>query len=318
MLMRRSFLSVIFLSLAICCAAQKPVDTLEAHVRNSLITWYKKYPQEKVFIHSNQQLYGGGETIWYKAYVTAYGKPSALSGIVYVQLTDTAGNVVAQNKLPLVDGVAHGDIDISRTLKSGWYRLSSFTAWMMNFDRQAWYSQQIYISNPADTVAPTYPQAKKKQYHISFYPEGGEMINGAVTKIAFRAVDNDGHPVAVKGTINDRANKEVARFQSVHDGMGEFMLEAQAGSSYSANVLFPDGSRQRTGLPEVKTIGISLQADQTSNAIQLQLFFAVPKDQFENCVLVATQTSGQVVTHLLKLAKGINLFELPKAGFSTG
>jgi len=316
--MRRSFLSVIFLSLAICCAAQKPVDTLEAHVRNSLITWYKKYPQEKVFIHTNQQLYGSGETIWYKAYVTAYGKPSALSGIVYVQLTDSAGNIVAQNKLPLVDGTAHGNIDLSPNLKSGWYRLSSFTSWMMNFDRQAWYSQQIYISNPSETITFSYRQPGKKQPRIFFYPEGGDIIGGVVTKIAFRAVDDDGHPVAVRGVINDRANKEVVRFGSVHDGMGEFMLEAPGNNSYSADIAFSNGTRQRVSLPEVKTAGISLQADQTDKSIQLKLSFAGPKERFEDCVLAASQTSGQVVTHQLKLDRGINLFELPKAGFSTG
>jgi len=307
-----------FLAHGICCLAQNTTGTFEDHVQSALLSHYKKYPQEKLFVHTSQLVYSSGETIWYKAYAMAYGKPSALSGIVYVQLTDTAGNVIAQNKLPLIDGMAHGNLDLSPNLKSGWYRLSSFTSWMMNFDRQAWYSQQIYISNPPEAVAAVYTTPKKPGYHISFYPEGGELIEGAVTKIAFRAVDADGRPVAVKGIINDRANKEVARFGSVHDGMGAFMLEATGGNSYSADMLFPGGSRQRVSLPEVKTKGISLQAGQTDNTIQLRLSFAGPKDQFENCILAASQSSGQVVVLPLKLDKGINLFDLPKAGFSTG
>lgn len=319
MLIRKAFLLGMCLSWAVCCKAQHPMDTLESHVTNSLISYYKKYPQEKIFVHTNQQIYGSGETIWYKVYAMAYGKPSAISSLVYVQLTDTAGNLVMQNKLPLINGVAHGNIDISQKLKSGWYRLSSFTSWMLNFDRRAWYSQQIYIRNPADlAVGNSRQRTAKRRYHIAFYPEGGELIEGAITKIAFRAVDDEGRPVAVKGTVTDSANKEALHFWSMHDGMGEFILETNSRKAYSGDVLFPDGSRQHVRLPEVKTSGISLQAGQTGNSVQIKLSFAGPQDRFENCVLAAFQTSGQVVTQQLKLEKGINVFELPKTGFSTG
>src|ERR1700733_3090600 len=107
------------------CFAQQginPLDTLDTHLKTSLQTYFKKYPSEKLFAHLNQDVYSSGETIWYKIYAMAYGKPSALSGIVYVQLSDTAGNVITQNKLPLVEGKAHGNIDIAPQLKSGWYK----------------------------------------------------------------------------------------------------------------------------------------------------------------------------------------------------
>jgi len=319
---RRVFLLLIFLSCGRYCAAQSstqnPADTMEAHIQHSLIAYYKKYPQEKVFIHTNQPLYGSGETIWYKAYAMAYGKPSALSRIMYVQLTDTTGNIVAQNKLALIDGKTYGNIKLNQKTKSGWYSLTAFTSWMMNFGREAWYRQQIYISNPADSVTRVnHDKIAKKQYHISFYPEGGDLIGGAITKVAFRAVDDDGNPINVKGIVKDHANMDVAHFQTQHDGMGECSFEV-VGNSYSAAVQFPDGTRQDVKLPDVKKEGLSLQATQTKGAVELKLVFAGSKDKFENCILAASQNSGQVTTNQLKLARGINLYELANASFSTG
>jgi hypothetical protein len=99
-------------------------------------------------VHTNQPVYSNGETIWYKVYTMAYGKPSALSKIIYLQLSDTTGNIITQNKLPLIDGAAHGNIDIGQKIKSAWYELSAFTARKMNFGPQVYF----HTSNSSDSV----------------------------------------------------------------------------------------------------------------------------------------------------------------------
>jgi hypothetical protein len=317
------------MALNFCCFAQqqsdtgltakKPAGTFETQLKNSLISYYSKYPREKVFIHTNQGFYSSSETIWYKVYATAYGKPTALSKIIYVQLTDTAGNVIAQNKLLLSGGKAYGNIDIGQKIKSGWYSLSGFTSWMMNFDHQAYYRQRIYISNLTDSVIPFAEKASiKKVYHIAFYPEGGDLVDGNLTKIAFNAYSDDGLPAMVEGVIKDNTNKVIEKISTVHAGMGEFTIEAIAGSSYSATVQFPDGSKQEVKLPEVKTTGIYLQASQTLSTVQLKLAFAGLKEKSGDYVLAAFQNSGQVNTYPLQLLMGINEFELSNAGFSPG
>jgi hypothetical protein len=326
--LKRILLSGIFVSLSFYCYsqqndsginAQSPVDTFETHLKASLISYYKKYPQEKVFVHINQQVYNSGETLWYKVYAVAYGKPTALSRIIYVRLADTAGNVIVQNKLPLTDGKAYGNIDIGQKVKTGWYRLSAFTSWMMNFEPEAYYRQKIYILNPGDSVSAVAPKETiKKIYHINFYPEGGDIIDGNLVKIAFKAYNDDGLPARVDGIIKDNTNKTLARLTTVHDGMGEFTIEAIGGSSYSAMVQFPDGSQQQIKLPQIKSNGIYLHATQTTDKIELKLSFSGPKEKFEGSTLAAFQNNGRVITYPLKLTKGVNLFELQKADFLTG
>jgi len=316
-------ISTIFLFLAVISASAQvktvPVDTLETHLKSSLLNYYKKYPQEKVFVQTNQPVYCNGETIWYKVYTMAYGKPSGLSKIIYVQLSDTAGNVITQNKLPLLDGTAHGNIEISQKIKTGWYKLSAFTSWMMNFGPQAYYTQQIYIRNLENAGArPAEKEVAKSIYHINFYPEGGDMIDGNITRIAYRAYTNNGAAPQVTGTINDNTNKTVAQLTRQHDGMGAFIIEADSRNTYIAMVQFPDGSKQEVALPKVKETGVSLQVAQNGANIQVRVSFSGDKEKLSGGILVASQNSGQVATYPLQLEKGTNLFELKKEIFSTG
>jgi len=322
--MKNKILTIVFLLAAISVSAQVktvPVDTLETHLKSSLLNYYKKYPQEKVFVHTNQPVYCNGETIWYKVYTMAYGKPSALSKIIYIQLSDTTGNIITQNKLPLLNGTAHGNIEIGQKIKTGWYKLSAFTSWMMNFGPQGYYTQQIYIRNLDAAVAVAASNEKKivkDTYHINFYPEGGDMIDGNITRIAYKAYTGNGEAAQVTGTVRDATNKTVARLTTQHDGMGAFIIEADARNAYTVMVQFPDGSKQEIALPKVKETGISLQTAQNAANIQVRVSFSGDKEKLAGGILVASQNSGQVATYPLQLDKGANLFELKKEIFSTG
>jgi len=300
-------------------AMQNAPVTFDTRLQSSLQTYFKKYPQEKLFAHLNQDAYSSGETLWYKIYAMAYGKPSALSGVVYVQLTDTAGNLISQNKLPLVDGKAHGNIDIDPKLKTGWYKLSAFTSWMMNFDHESYFNQKIYIRDSSAPGAVTdAKEVIESNYHIIFFPEGGDLIDGSIARVAFKAFSEDGLPAKIEGVVKDKGNKVIANLVTVHDGMGEFSMEPAAGVSYSANVKFPDGSSQVVQLPATKTEGASIRSSQVQDAVKLSIALAATKKQNENCLLVAVQNSGVVNTYPLQLSNGFNEFNLPKTSFSTG
>jgi hypothetical protein len=296
---------------------QKPIDTVEKRLKDSIIVHYKKYPQEKVFVHTNQREYCTGETIWYKTYTMCYGKPSALSKLIYLQLSDSAGNILVQNKRPLIDGKAYGNIDIGQNIKSGWYKLSAFTSWMMNFGPPSYHNQLVYIKNIRDPVAT--PNASiKRSYYIKFYPEGGDLVDGSLSNIAFKAYRDDGMPVSVSGIIKDNSKKIIGKLNTIHDGMGEFAIETYAENSYVATVNFPNGLTQNFPLPRAKKSGVYLRTSQNDDLIEIKLSFSGPAERFANCILVATQNIGTVITYPLQLANGLNSFEIKKSLFSTG
>ena len=294
------------------------IDSVDSHIRNSLSNHYKRYPQEKLFLHTDASMYANGQTIWYKAYALAYGKPSALSSIAYVVLADSAGNMVIKNKLPMKSGRAYGNIDLPDSLKSGWYQLIGFTAWTMNFGEEGAFHKKIYIQNLNERLVDTHVATENK-YHIAFYPEGGDPVEGGLCNFAFKALDINGRPVNVEGEVINDGKKIIARITTAHDGMGAFEIEGHAGHRNVALVVFPDKSVQTISLPDFKKQGLVLKVNPLPlYNLEVRITCDVNTGEYRNVVLAAFQDNGTFNTYPVRLSKGINLIHLNKKDFSTG
>ncbi|RZK70780.1 MAG: hypothetical protein EOO92_20870 [Pedobacter sp.] len=72
-----------------------------------------QHPSEKVYLHFDKPYYSVGDTIWFKAYLTMEtNMPSLLSKIVYVDVINSRDSLVRSIKIPVVNGVASGNIPI--------------------------------------------------------------------------------------------------------------------------------------------------------------------------------------------------------------
>lgn len=71
-------------------------------------------------------------------------------------------------------------------------------------------------------------------YDVTFHPEGGYMVPGEECRVAFKAIDSYGLGIPVSGTVTDSLGREVARFGSLHAGMGSFSFTPVAGMRYRA------------------------------------------------------------------------------------
>ncbi|MCQ6957897.1 carboxypeptidase regulatory-like domain-containing protein [Mucilaginibacter aquariorum] len=140
---------VIFLTTCLIAPAFAQRDTVSL---NTIITktakFISSFPIEKVYLHLDKPYYAAGDTIWFKAYVTLdKHQPSSLSNIVYVDIANQ-DSLVKILKLPVVNGVAHGNIILSPdAYKQGNYHLRAYTAWMRNFDSDYFYNKNIAIGN---------------------------------------------------------------------------------------------------------------------------------------------------------------------------
>jgi len=94
-----------------------------------------------------------------------------------------------------------------------------------------------------------------------FFPEGGYLITGIQSRVAFKAIKPDGLGIDSKGTIVDNSGKVVANFSSQHLGMGVFILTPENGKTYKANFTFADGSQSSFDLPNVRAEGINLSVN---------------------------------------------------------
>jgi hypothetical protein len=101
------------------------------------------------------------------------------------------------------------------------------------------------------------------QTDIQFFPEGGYLVDGVRSKVAFKAIKPDGLGTDIKGTITDNSGATVATITSQHLGMGVFEILPQAGKTYKAAITFADGSQNTYDLPQAKTDGVVLSTTDT-------------------------------------------------------
>ncbi len=113
---------------------------------------------------------------------------------------------------------------------------------------------------------------------IQFLPEGGNLIAGLPTHIGVKAIGEDGKGINISGIITDHNNRQVAAFQSSHNGMSNFYLDVQPGETYVAKVNLPGGAIKEYPLPIVKTSGTILQVKNAMQSDSLEIAVAVTGD----------------------------------------
>nr|WP_121269460.1 carboxypeptidase regulatory-like domain-containing protein [Pedobacter schmidteae] len=104
-------------------------------------------PVEKVYLHFDKPYYSVADTIWFKAYLTMeQNLLSQLSKIVYVDVINSKDSLVQTIKLPVVGGVATGNIPLSPTnYQQGNYYVKAYTTWMLNFSEDFFFNKTIAI-----------------------------------------------------------------------------------------------------------------------------------------------------------------------------
>lgn len=300
-----------------------------AQVLEGLLQNFQQYNshtlQEKIYVHTDKASYLTGEILWFKLYtVNTALKPSAISKVAYVDVLDNANNPVLQAKISLDNGTGSGSFYIPVTLKNGNYKLRAYTNMMKNFSPNIYFEKTITIINPLTEVSEPIKQTKNN-YDISFFAEGGNLINGITTNVAFKAVGTDGKGMDVNGVIINQFNDTVVRFQSLKFGMGRFSIKPVANNTYKAIVRIGRDNSLIKDLPPITNTGYAMQL-LTDNNGQLSLKVNTRIDGNNQPVYLFVYSAGKVVTAFnitpgadgnmtvpidkTQLAKGMNHFTL--------
>ena len=106
-------------------------------IRRALTMSSQTQVQEKVYVHTDNECYFVGDTLWYKAYVVRADQlvPTDMSRILYVELLSPDGLLVErQNIIISPTGHTCGQFVLPDSLYSGYYELRAYTRWMLNFN----------------------------------------------------------------------------------------------------------------------------------------------------------------------------------------
>jgi hypothetical protein len=272
-------------------------DDWTDRIVEALQAFDSRYPQEKVYLHLDKDYYAAGETIWFKAYITLQGLPDTRATNLYVELVDKNGAIVQKRMFAAGNAGAAGNMDLAETQKPGMYQLRAYTAWMLNFDHAFLYSRNIEIFDPQKRNSPpTRDSSAITAFSVQFFPEGGDMIINQNNVIAFKAIDNNGFPIGVAGSVLNSKGAKVATLETMHDGMGQFQLQpTNANETYKAEITAANGLKKTFDLPAVKTTGAGLKVYNRGARIFYQAMIANLADTAYDDLLLLGQINNQLV-----------------------
>ncbi len=224
---------------------------------------------EKVYVHTDRNYYYPGDDIWFKAYLVnaADRSLSSQSGNLHVELISPSSKIIMSRIIRLDGGLGNGDFKLNGNLESGKYRLRAYTNYMRNFGDQLFFKKDITIINPSDSfnAIPGSVNYKLNKLEISFFPEGGSLVDNVSSLVALKATNALGKGCVVSGKIYSSAGDFIKTFKSSHLGMGSFSLRPVQGLSYYAIVKDTIGNEIRAEIPKTLQAGVTLSSSTTED-----------------------------------------------------
>ncbi|MBD1367395.1 TonB-dependent receptor plug domain-containing protein [Mucilaginibacter sp. ZT4R22] len=323
-----TFVACILFSIS-CAFSQTDKSTTLKGQTSRLKTFLDQHEIEKAYLHFDKPYYAAGDTIYFKAYVIAGEKNalSPLSGVLYTDLIDPQNKILKAIKLQVIDGLAWGDIALPDSLPGGNYRVRAYTKLMQNYGNELFFDRVIPIGaiiKPAATkAAAALPKNKNTAAalpDIQFFPEGGDMVTGVPSKIAFKAIVPRGGGVNVSGTVLNNSNQPVAKISSVHLGMGVFSITPIAGETYHAELVYADGSKASVALPPARPDGVAVAVYDSTLKISVHINPSTAfYEQNKNQPLGLFIYSGGRLTTVSDVMDGPDMrFDIQKSGLHSG
>lgn len=370
------------------------------------------YPQEKVHIHTDKPYYVVGDSLWFKGYIVNAEKNelSDLSKILYVDLINERDSVKKSLRIPVVLGLAWGDMVLTDSLAEGNYRLRAYTNWMRNFGEEYYFDKVIKIGRSFPnqinaSVSYTFDKSGSEEHvradilytdsegkpvssrdvsysielnsrvisrgkgatdqdgkltigftnkqsfllksgriltqietaekvfqnksflikstnmeiDVQFFPEGGQLIEGTRGRVAFKAVGPDGLSRSISGVVKDNTGAVIKEFKTEHAGMGAFVFIPSPGKTYTATVVFQDGSEKNFNLPGAQASGYNLFVNNEDDS-SLKVSISASADLISpSPVTLIAESNGVVKFVGRNLMNKSNLIaSIPKDRFQTG
>ena len=268
-------------------------DSLISYLHHAML-FNEVMPQEKVYLHFDNTGYFKGETIWFKAYVTRADKGTStnISRVLYVELVTPNGEVVQKRTLHIDEaGQTHGELKLDSIYTTGFYEVRAYTRYMTNWGHTGIFSRVFPVfkspktegdySNPTiDRITykkrlPSYRNGgddskEGKRAKATFYPEGGNLICGLESRVAFTLTDTEGYPLSAECLFKD--SEGTVLYSASTDSLGRGLA-----------IVRPDGKA-------------SVMAVQTDAEKAKWEEFALPEALQSGCAMKVQTIEGDIIT----------------------
>ena len=263
-------------------------DSIAQHFNTQL----RVFPQEKIHLHTDRDYYVPGEKIWFKAYLAdaATLLPVANSRYVYVELIGSNDSLVSRVMIHPENGMFYGHLFLSEIIPEGNYTLRAYTGYMENLGDNYFFKKNIRIGNLGkkqstqaeqekgianqarnDNKYYKRTQAVSDDFDVSFFPEGGNLVEGVFCKVAFKALNRNGYSETITGEITDEADSIITSVQTFHAGMGVFNYFPEPEKRYFLKCRNGNSLEKRFELPKPDPCACSLAVSQHNRMITVEV-----------------------------------------------
>ena len=231
---------------------------------------------EKVYLHSDRTFYYPGDDIWFKAYLIEADSRLLTdhSNNLHVDLISPSSKIIESRVIRIDAGLGNGDIRLPVELPSGRYLLRAYTNYMRNFSENLFFKREIVVvgqTNP-ESAPPVETVKKENSMNMSFFPEGGSLLDNVSTIVAFKAVDATGRGCEVSGEIYASTGELITKFKSTYQGMGTFFLKPFPGIKYYSVVRSHNGMETKSTIPGSSSSGVTMSVSKTGgNDLQVTI-----------------------------------------------
>ena len=286
---------------------------------------YAKYNQynlqEKIYVHTDRSLYLCGDVLWFKAYLTEANshQPLSLSKVAYIEVLNKQNQPILQAKVSMENGSGKGSFFLPLTISSGNYLLRAYTNWMKNFSPDHYFEKNISIINTSKNLDSS-ARTESVSYSAEFFPEGGNLVNGLESEIAFKVNDNKNKGIDCEGVIMDQSNDTITHFKTSQFGIGHLYLNPQTGKDYTAVINCKDGSVIRKNLPKAYTDGYVMHvADTGTNDLKILVKAGVSKGNIPQDIFIIFQNNRRInFARSQRIENGIAVLVISKDSLKAG
>ena len=255
-------------------------------------------PNLKMKLDFEKKAFGAGDEVIAKLELnTNENKPLSNYNIKFVANLD-GKQLLAKAEVADEDGIKYLKFDLPKDLKTN--------DGLLNI--------MIDYNGSVESISRSIPIVLNK-IKFALYPEGGDLVNGLESNVAFRALNEFGKPADVEGIVVTEKGTQIATFSSFHQGMGAFKFNPQPNEKYSVKITKPEGITETFSLPEALSRGYIMNIDNSKSG---DVSVNINTTETEELSLIA-QVRGKVYySKSLNAKKGNNKIVFPTANFPTG
>lgn len=154
-----------------------------------------------------------------------------------------------------------------------------------------------------------------EQIDISLFPEGGDLVDGLSSRVAFKALNAYGEPADIAGVVMNDAGEVVSEFESYHRGTGVFDITPEKGERYHLALTEPYHTDPVFPLPEALPRGYTLNVTEISEdkaAIRIQ------SSETETLTLVGLVRGEAYYSSDIEISEGSQVVEIDLSEFPIG